>query len=52
MIDDGILQIVCILDRIVVKYTFQSGNAFVLDFVLSEYASLADNMDYYFSHEP
>jgi hypothetical protein len=45
LIDDGALEIVRKLDRSVVIHTFQSGYDFVLDFVLSESASLADDTD-------
>jgi hypothetical protein len=44
--DDGVLQVVPKLDRSVVINTFQSGHDFVHDYVLSESASLADDMDY------
>jgi hypothetical protein len=48
LIDDGVLQVVHKLDRSVVINTFQSSNDFVLDLVLSESASLADDTDYDF----
>jgi hypothetical protein len=50
LIDDGSLQVVHKLDRSVVINTFQSSNNFVLDLVLSESVSLADDMDYDFWH--
>jgi hypothetical protein len=50
MIDVGVLQVVHNLDRSVVINTFQSGNDFVLDLVLSKSASLADNTAYDFWH--
>jgi hypothetical protein len=46
LINDGVLQAVRKLDRSVVINTFQSGNDFVLDLVLSESALLADDKDY------
>jgi hypothetical protein len=50
LIDDGVLQVVRELDRSVVINTFQSGNDFVLDLVLSESGSLTDDTDYDFWH--
>jgi hypothetical protein len=49
-IDDGVFQFVRKLDRCVVIHTFQSGNKFVLDLVLSESASIADDTDCHFWH--
>jgi hypothetical protein len=46
LIDDGVLQVICKLDRSVVIDTFQSGNDFVFDFVPSESALLANDTDY------
>jgi hypothetical protein len=50
LINDGVLQVVCKFDRSVVKNSFQSGNDFVHDLVLSESASLADDTDAECSH--
>jgi hypothetical protein len=50
LIDNGVLQGVRKLDRSGVINTFQSGNDFVLDLVLSETASLTDDTDYDFLH--
>jgi hypothetical protein len=50
LIDDGVLQVVRKLDRSVVINTFQSGNDFVLDLVLSESGYLTDDTDYDFWH--
>jgi hypothetical protein len=49
-IDDGVLQVVCKLDRSLEINTHQSGNDFVLDLVLTESASLADDTDFDFRH--
>jgi hypothetical protein len=48
LINDGVLPVICKLDRSVVINTFQSGNDFVLDLIPSESASLADDVDYEF----
>jgi hypothetical protein len=50
LVDDCILQFVCKNDRSLVINTFQSGNDFVLDLVLSESASGARKTDYDFWH--
>jgi hypothetical protein len=48
LIDDRFLQVVGEIDRSVVINSLQSGNDFVLDLLLSESASLADDTDYEF----
>jgi hypothetical protein len=45
LIDDGILQVVCQLDRSVVIDIFHSSNEFMLDLLPTESASLADDTD-------
>jgi transposase InsO family protein len=50
LIDDGVLQVVSMLDRSVVINTFQSDYNFVLDLGPNESASLADDTDYDFWH--
>jgi hypothetical protein len=47
-IDDGVLQVILKIDRSVLINTLQSGKDFMLDLVLSESASLADDMHYDF----
>jgi hypothetical protein len=50
LIDDGVFQVVRNVDRSVIINTFQSGNDVVLELILSESASLADDTDYDFWH--
>jgi hypothetical protein len=50
LVDDGDRQVFRKLDRSVVINTFESATYFVLDLVLSECASLADDMDYDLRH--
>jgi hypothetical protein len=46
LINNSVQQVVQILARSVIINTFQSGKGFVLNLVLSECASLADDTDY------
>jgi hypothetical protein len=46
LIDDSLLQVIPKLDRSMVINTFQSGNIFILDHILSKSISLDDDTDY------